>query len=255
MGMANEVTPSFDQEHQAWSALLSECVIIYPDGLATAADYQCFDKQKDNLKSYLSSLSAVSENSFQQFSKAERLAFLINAYNAWTVELILTEWPELESIKDLGSIFRSPWKREFIPLFGETISLDDVEHGMIREKGVYDDPRIHFAVNCASIGCPALLETAYLGSQLEQQLEAQTTRFLKDRTRNRLAEGELQLSPLFKWYRQDFEAGWRESSTLGKFLARYGDALALDDTQVESLESGKLEIDYLNYDWNLNDPP
>lgn len=250
-----EASSLFDQEHLSWSALLSECVVTMRDGLATAADYQCFDERSEQLQLYLNSLSAVSRASFQQFTKAERLAFLINAYNAWTIELILTEWPKLESIKDLGSLFRSPWKREFIPLFGETISLDDVEHGMIRAKGDYDDPRIHFAVNCASIGCPALLETAYVGATLEQQLEAQTARFLRDRTRNRLEAGELELSPLFKWYRQDFEAGWRGSSSLGKFLVRYRGALALEDADVAKLEAGALEIGYLSYDWDLNRPP
>ena len=91
---------------------------------------------------------------------------MINAYNAWTVEFILTKYPDLDSIKDLGSFFNSPWDKEFIPLLGKTVSLNDIEHGLIRGSDRYNDPRIHFAVNCASIGCPALREEAYTGDKL-----------------------------------------------------------------------------------------
>ena len=170
------------------------------------------------------------------------------------MELILTAWPELESIRDLGSLLRSPWKKSFIPLLGETVSLDDIEHGMIREAGVYDEPRIHFAVNCASIGCPALRREAYTADALEAQLEAQTQQFLGDRSRNRLRGDTLEVTSLFKWYRDDFEQGWRGADSVEAFLARYAAALELDEDDRKRLLAGDLDIEHLEYDWSLNVP-
>lgn len=118
-------------------------------------------------------MSRVDQLEFDQWSTRQQLAFLINAYNAWTVELILEKWPDIDSIKDLGGIFSSPWRKEFISLLGEKRSLDNIEHDLIRGSGRYQDPRIHFAVNCASIGCPALRAEAYTGAKINQQLDQQ----------------------------------------------------------------------------------
>lgn len=182
----------------------------------------------------------------------QKLAFLINACNGWTVELILTRYPDLESIKDLGSLFQSPWKKKFFFLLGEKRSLDDIEHGLIRGSGRYNDPRIHFAVNCASIGCPALKNQAYRGDILEEQLEEATRLFLSDKSRNRLRNRELQISSIFKWYREDFERGWRGAITLAQFLALYKDNLGLSKTEADTLIADKLSITFLDYNWNLD---
>jgi hypothetical protein len=241
-------------DERAWDALLSACVAPTGDGGSTTADYGCFSARRGELSAYLDTLSAVSRDNFTRWSDGEQLAFLINAYNAWTVDLILSAWPELESIRDLGSFLRSPWKKSFIPLFGDSYSLDDIEHGMIREPGRYDEPRIHFAVNCASIGCPALRREAYRAARLEEQLEEQTRQFLGDRSRNRLRGTTLELSSLFDWYRSDFERDWRGASSLRDFLALYATALGLNREQVIALRDGTLAIDYLDYDWSLNAP-
>lgn len=164
------------------------------------------------------------------------------------MDLVLDAWPNLESIKDLGSWFRNPWKKSFIPLFGKTVSLDDIEQGMIRAKGVYDEPRIHFAVNCASIGCPALRPEAYSGAGLDAQLADAARRFLSDRTRNRMADGQLEISSIFKWYGDDFDM----VGGLRNFLASEGDALGLTDAQRQSLRERSLPIRFLDYDWRLN---
>lgn len=238
--------------HGPWTKLLQRCVMDTQDGHSTVVDYDCFAHAREELAAYLASLGEVSGTEFEQWSRDARLAFLINAYNAWTVQLILTEWPDLNSIRDLGSLLRSPWKKSFIPLFGDTVSLDDIEHGMIRAPGRYDDPRIHFAVNCASIGCPALRREAYSAERLDAQLEEQTTSFLADRSRNRMENGRLALSPLFDWYQEDFERTWRGSGDRREFLARYADALGLDATQTRRLLQGELRLDYLPYDWSLN---
>jgi hypothetical protein len=148
-------------------------------------------------------------------------------------------------------LLESPWKKRFIPLLGRTRSLDDIEHEMIRPKGVYDEPRIHFAVNCASIGCPALRTEAYTGTRLDAQLADATRRFLADRTRNRLAGGKLEVSNIFKWYGEDFE----RAGGLRAFLAGQSDALGLTDAQHRSLQDGSLEIVFLDYDSRLNAAP
>ncbi len=239
-------------DHSPWTALLQTCVQLTADGHSTAVDYACFANNRNDLDRYLTSLSAVSQSSLESWSRDQQLAFLINAYNAWTVDLILSAWPDLESIRDLGSLLRSPWKKSFIPLLGDTVSLDDIEHGMIREPGRFDEPRIHFAVNCASIGCPALRREAYVAEALEEQLEDQTRRFLADPSRNRLDSDRLQVSSLFKWYGGDFASGWRGAESVEQFLARYADALQLGADQQQQLIRGDLDIEFLDYDWQLN---
>jgi hypothetical protein len=209
-------------------------------------------RERQVLTDYLDRLSKVSREEFDSWTKDGQLAFLINAYNAWTVELILTRYPDLESIKDLGSLFKSPWKKKFIPLLGEKRSLDDIEHGLIRGSGRYNDPRIHFAVNCASIGCPALKNEAYREDILEKQLEEATMLFLSDKSRNKMTEGKLQVSSIFKWYREDFEDGWRGATTLSQFLALFKDSLGLSDTEADELAADNITITFLDYDWKLN---
>lgn len=239
-------------DHSAWDSLLKKYVEPINEGQATAVDYAGFQKQRTELKGYLKSLSDLSPEVFDGLDKHAQLAFLINAYNAWTVEFILTKYPDLKSIKELGSFFRSPWKKEFIPLLGKTRSLDDIEHNLIRGSGRYEDARIHFAVNCASIGCPALRAEAFQGKELDAQLEEQTKLFLSDKSRNRLVKNKLEVSSIFKWYREDFEKGWSSIDSLGSFFALYADSLGLSNEQVLQLQEDDLDIDFLDYDWRLN---
>jgi hypothetical protein len=241
---------SFD--HAAWDVLLACHVVELPGGGATAVDYDGFAQDRAALTAYLAAMSAVSRDVFDAWPAAEQLAFLVNAYNAWTVELILRGGPSIDSIKDLGSLLQSPWRKRFVDLLGETRTLDDVEHGLIRGSGRYGEPRIHFAINCASVGCPALRREAYAAARLDAQLDDATRRFLADRTRNRLEGRVLAVSSIFRWYRDDFATGWRGADSLGGFLALYGDALGLDAAQAEALASGELDIDFLDYDWKLN---
>lgn len=238
-------------DHSSWDALLKKHLIVKQNGAITQVDYAAFAKDRKSLKGYLKYLATIEESAFDQLSQDAQLAMLINLYNAATVELILTGFPEIDSIKDLGSFFQSPWKKDIVSLFGKKISLDDLEHGLIRSER-YQDPRIHFAVNCASIGCPALRAEAYVGEKLQAQLDEQTRLFLSDRTRNRLADGQLEVSSIFKWYREDFEKGWHGFDSLEQFLAEYSDALGLNEQQVIALNKEALEIDFLDYDWRLN---
>lgn len=179
---------SVDHSHAAWSRLLQQHVVVQRGGQASQVRYTGFLAQRSEVQSYLRQLSAVSRSGFDAFSRTQQMAFLINAYNAFTVELILTRYPRLKSIKDLGNFLPSPWKQRWITLLGETVSLDDIEHGMLRKRGVYDDPSIHFAVNCASIGCPMLREEAYVPGRLEAQLDVFSLHGLASRFAHVLAD-------------------------------------------------------------------
>ena len=245
----------FDHQHAAWTALLRKHVRLIRGGQATQVAYAGFKADRAPLKAYLDSLSAVTSATFGAWAKPERQAFLINAYNAFTVELILTKYPDLKSIKDLGSLLSSPWKPKWIALLGAQVSLDDIEHAMLRKRGDYDDPRVHFAVNCASIGCPALREEAFVASRLDAQMDEQTLRFMSDRTRNRYngQRGRLELSKIFDWYGEDFRLGHRGVGSLSAFAARYADQLADAPADRERIRAGGVDIAFTDYDWALND--
>lgn len=244
--------------HESWNTLLNQNVVAINNGHSTAVDYASMKKQYSELKVYLDTLSVVTQSEFDSWEKSKQLAFLINAYNAWTVDLIVTNYPGIDSIKDLGSFFSSPWSKKFVSLLGEKRSLDNLEHDLIRGavdsegKAVYPDHRIHFAVNCASIGCPALREEAYTADKLEQQLEEQTVRFLADSTRNFAKGDTLSVSSIFKWYRVDFEKGYKNTDTLEQFMLQYSAELNLTPDQQKALTNGKMDIEFLDYDWDLN---
>jgi hypothetical protein len=141
----------------------------------------------------------------------------------------------IDSIKDVGSFFSSPWSKEFFTLFGQPASLDYVEHELIRE--MFDEPRIHFAVNCASISCPPLLNEAFVAARLDAQLESAAFNFLNDSAANRLEGDTLYLSKIFDWYEEDFTGGVID------FVAKY---------RPDWVANGQPKLSYTPYDWNLN---
>lgn len=241
-----------DFNHSSWDTLLDKHVTMTNGGKASVVNYAGMQSDKTKLTNYLKATGDVTQSEFNRWNKNEQLAFLINVYNAGTVDLVLTKYPNLKSIKDIGGILGSPWKQEFIPLLGKTRSLDDIEHNLIRGSKRYNDPRIHFAVNCASIGCPALQDEAFTGKRLDTQLEQATSKFLADRSRNRQKSNTLEVSPIFKWYKEDFESNWRGTGDLQGFLGRYSAALGLNSTQTTALKNGKTKISYADYNWNLN---
>jgi hypothetical protein len=246
---------AFDHGHGAWTALLKKHIVLLQGGKASQLRYAGMAADKAALTAYTDSLSAVSASAFAAFGKPQQMAFLINAYNAFTVSLILTRYPDLKSIKDLGSLFSSPWKPKFIALLGTQMSLDNIEHDTLRAPGRFDDPRVHFAVNCASIGCPMLREEAFVADRLEAQLDEQARRFMGDRTRNRYdaASGKLQLSKIFDWYGDDFKKGHQGIASLPAFAARYADLLADTPAGRDKVRAQQAGVEFLDYDWRLND--
>ena len=246
---------AFDHSYKAWDDLLHKHVRYVQDGNASRVDYAGFAQDRALLKAVLDEDSKITKAEFDAWTKAQQQAFLINAYNAFTVELILTKYPDLKSIRDLGGFLGKPWSRKFFRLFGEESYLDFIEHEMLRKEGVYDDPRVHVAVVCASIGCPMLRNEAFVAAQLDAQLDDAMRRFLSDRTRNRYnpQTRKLEVSKIFDWYGKDFERGHKGFTSVKATLARYADQLADKPEDRAAVKGEKADVTFLDYDWSLND--
>ncbi|WP_163133558.1 DUF547 domain-containing protein [Agarivorans sp. Alg241-V36] len=228
---------SFD--HAQWGGLLKEYVHWPVANQESRVDYANFDQQE--LQAYLDKLASISQSEFDAWSNNEQLAFLINAYNAYTVQYILSAYPNITSIRDLGNLFQSPWKKKRFLLFGEKVSLDHIEHDIIRPG--YNNPHIHAAVVCAAISCPPLQSVAFTGEAVEQQLTQAFREFLQsDKNYYDADKNRLYLSSIFKWYKGDFEGG------LNSYLSQYAAELRISPEQVK-----QAKISYLDYDWSLND--
>ncbi len=251
--MSPALGDQFDHTHQGFNRFLSHVVVVSNDGTSNRVDYSVASEEKAILEDYLSVLASVSEEEFLQFGKANQTAFLINAYNAAMIQKILQRYPDIDSVWDFGRIFNHPFKDRFVELFGERMSLDDIEHGRLRGDPALFDPRVHFAVNCASKGCPPLRPAAFNGSSLDAALDEQARIFLSDRTKNGMnpLTNRLVLSPIFDWYTEDFGVPGRQGELA--YLSRYADSLGLDDDAVRALNEGSIKIEWSDYDWALND--
>ncbi len=245
----------FDHTHAAWDALLKKHVRLISGGNASQVDYRSFAADRRLLAEYLKVLSAVTPVEYAAWNKAQQFAFLANAYNAFTVEKILTRYPDLESIRDFGRVFGNPWKDEFFTLLGAERSLDWIEHDTMRAPGVFDDPRVHVAVNCASVGCPMLGRDALVAGRLDTQLDDLFRRFMSDRSRNRYdaQEQNVELSQIFDWYGKDFEQGHQGFASVQDVVARYANQLADTAADRARLRTGTVPIHFIEYDWRLND--
>ncbi|MBT4761083.1 MAG: DUF547 domain-containing protein [Bdellovibrionaceae bacterium] len=234
---------AFDHSHKSFNAILQKYVKIH--GKQSLFDYKSMKHNNSKLPIYLKSISAVNKKEYKKFLKKQKLAFLINAYNGFTIQLILDNYP-VKSIKDIGSFFSSTWKKKFFTFLGKKSHLDNIEHGMIRKQ--FNEPRIHFAVNCASIGCPSLQAKAFTEHNLEELLEAGTKNFLSNKVKNRLNKKnkKLKLSKIFKWYGEDFE---KKFGSIEKFVAKY---MSKDIVDQKAIAQKMFEIDWTDYDWSLN---
>jgi len=219
---------------------------VSPDGLV---DYDAFGSSPD----FQPYLAALSEASLEFLPDSERLAFWINAYNAYTIELI-NRHGERESIRNINKTLglfggKGPWKERLAETAGKAWTLDEIEQEIIRKQ--FSEPRVHFALVCAALGCPPLRNEAYVGESLDRQLDEQARAFLLDSPeKNRVdsEKGVVYLSPIFDWYREDFPAG---SAGLGGFLLRFHPPGAARDL----LQSGQFRVESTDYDWTLNRGP
>ncbi len=212
-------------DHYKWNELLQN--LVDEDG---NVDYKEFYKDQITLSNYLVYLSQNSPD--ESWSKSEALVYYINLYNAATVQLILKNYP-LNSIKDI----ESPWKQPFIKLGEDFVSLGDIEHKYLRK---FNEPRIHFAINCASISCPKLLNEAFTILKLEDQLEKVTIQFING-PKNTITSDRIVLSKIFKWYKKDFIK--TQKLSLQDYIKRYSTVTI----------SPKATIQFMEYDWGLND--
>lgn len=201
-------------------------------------NYQGFKKEEQKLDQYLKMLDEANPD---KLSRNEQLASYINAYNAYTIKLILQHYPGLKSIKDIGGWWKGPWKIKFCKIGGKNYTLDEIEHSILRPR--FKDPRVHFAINCASKGCPPLISEPYQGNILEQQLDASTRAFLNNPEQNRLEGNTLYISKIFKWFRDDFQG-----DVIGFFLKHTQEDLR----KLLLANREQIKIKYLNYDWSLN---
>ena len=239
----------FDHSHAAYTDLLQKHVVVYDEGRRSVVDYAALQADEPALNAYLQDLADVSVDQYRSWSEDQQLAFLINAYNAFTLELIVDHYEsfangERESIRDLGGLFYSAWEREVVELLGKMRTLDWVEHKTIRVY--FDEPRIHAALVCAAMSCPKLRAEAYTASALDTQLDDQMRTFLSDRSLNGIDAQGLYLSRIFDWYEEDF-------GDLRVYMRQYADVLADDKAEREAL-MGDIRIRYTDYNWNLNSP-
>ena len=232
---------AFDHDHKQWDAILKKN--LNSKGFVK---YKAVKANKGPLEAYLKTLKQVKKADYKKWNKQQKMTFLINSYNAFTVKVIVEHYP-LKSIKDIGSLFTNTWKTKFPYLSlleGSILTLDGIEHDTLRKN--FKDYRIHAAVNCASISCPVLRGEAYTAAKLNAQLDEQMQVWLADPSRNKFdsKKGVLHLSKLFDWYEDDF-VKW--GGGVNKVLNKYGPKAAK-----ETLKK-KPDIEYLDYDWNLND--
>lgn len=224
LGFGHRYIPGIKADHSEWSALLSQYV-----NRKGQVNYRGFMKDSTALNDYLEHLgeNAPAEDS----GRNEKLAYYINLYNAATVKLILDHYP-LKSIKDI----KKPWDREWVKVGKATLSLGQIEHDILRKM---KEPRIHFAINCASLSCPKLWNRAFTANELDEQLHMVTRGFVRDNTHNRISRDAVELSKIFKWYKGDFT----EEGSLLEYIAPY----------TEIRPDHYARISYKDYNWSLNE--
>lgn len=210
--------------HASWNVLLQQYVDV--DG---NVDYSSWKKNQTDLDKYIQLLEKTPPANY--WDKNDSLAYFINAYNAVTVKLILDNYP-LKSIRDI----KDPWDSKSLNLPNNRLTLNDIEHKVLRKM---DDPRIHFAINCASASCPQLSNEAFRASKVQKQLEEATVLFINDTSKNQISEKNIGLSKIFLWFSKDFGSKKERIS----FIQKYSQKPFKDNAKIK----------YQEYDWSLNE--
>jgi hypothetical protein len=228
-------------DHAGWDKLLARYLKTDKAGL-NRLDYRRFKAEgQDELHAYLDRLQGVA---VARLSRSEQFAYWVNLYNAKTVDVVLARYP-VGSIRDInisGLFATGPWGKKLLEVEGIDLSLDDVEHKILRP--LWRDPRIHYAVNCASVGCPNLARSAYTGAALEAMLEAAARDYVNSPRGVSVKNGVATVSRIYSWYVEDF--GGNEAGVLAHLRRHAAPALA---QQLRSIA----RIGGYDYDWRLND--
>ena len=220
--------------HEIWDGLVKKHVTV--EGVV---DYAGFQKDSVQFNEYIKLISSAHPND-TNWNRNERLAYWINAYNAFTVQVVMRNYPT-EGIKEIKKgipFVNTVWDIKFIKIEGKTYDLNNLEHGIVRPR--FKEPRIHFALNCASIACPKLRNEAFTPERLDEQLTDQTRYFLSNPIKNNIGSEKSEISKIFQWYGVDFRKG---DNTVRKFIDKYSDVKITADTK----------ISHKKYDWRLND--
>ncbi len=219
--------------HEIWNGLLNKHV-----DKEGGVNYQAFLADSLELNRY-TALLEKNHPTDKLWSREEQLAYWINAYNAFTIQLIIENYP-LESIRDLGGkipFVNSPWDIQFIAIEGMEYDLNHIEHNILRRD--YEEPRIHFAINCASASCPRLLNEAYTAERLEDQLQMMAIDFINDSSKNMISEDAVEISKIFSWFKGDFTKGGSVVDYLNKYAS-----IKINEKAI---------VSHHPYDWSLND--
>ena len=233
---------NIEVDHQLWQSLLSRFVRESADGINRVA-YREFDEAaKLELSNYLEAMSRIAPT---QLNQNEQLAYWINLYNAQTIQVVL-DHPKKKSILSMGPFFAfGPWDEPYLTIEGKPVTLNDIEHRILRP--IWQDHRLHYVLNCASIGCPNLNRHAYQAELIDQQLAGAQVNFLRHPRAVTLTDsGKLQVTSLFDWYLIDFA---QDISGLLAYLAAQRPDLAANLSAL--VDEGDPKIDYV-YDWDLN---
>lgn len=229
-------------DHMAWSAFLARYVTTDAAGVNRVAYARVTAADRAELRRYIERLSHVP---ISRYRRPEQLAYWINLYNALTVQVVLDHYP-VASIRDIdispGLFADGPWGADLVTVEGQALSLNDIEHRILRP--IWRDPRIHYAVNCASVGCPNLARRAYTAGTLDTMLDAAARGYVNSPRGVRIGEDGLIVSSLYVWFEDDF--GGSEAAVIDH-LRRYADA------PLRTALRGRTEIDGHAYDWSLND--
>jgi hypothetical protein len=192
-------------------------------------NYAAIKKDKETLSTYITNLNSNAPN--DTWSKNDKFAYYMNAYNAMTIDLIISNYPT-KSIKDI----KDPWEQHNWKLDGKSVSLNEIEHEILRKM---NDPRIHIGINCASFSCPPLLNEAFTAEKVQQQLEKLAIQFVNDPKRNKITKDRVEVSKIFRWFKGDFT----KNGDLIDFLNKYSNIAIDEDARVR----------YMDYNWELNE--
>ncbi len=235
---------AYDHTYKSYNEILKQVVAV--KGHQSFVDYTQLKLDTGKLDEFIDGIEYIGKDEFDSWSREQQMAFLINAYNAFTIQLILTKYP-VDSIKAYGGlIVNSPWEKEFFTLFGKKSTLNHIEHDLLRK--IYKEPRLHFVLVCAAKSCPPLRDEAYIPGKLEHQLSKATINFMRDPERNRfdVDRNKIEISKIFKWYKKDFTSS---AGSINAYVAPF----MTDDVDIRTLIANKeTKIKYLDYDWSLN---
>jgi hypothetical protein len=262
-GLEEVKTDSFDHSYATYNSLLNRYVIN------ARVNYEGFINSRAEFETFLRALGSVDEDVFESWTEEQRLAFWINAYNAFTIKAIIDHYPIKRSFTLVG-IFYAPsdsilqikgvWTKLQFRALGNMVTLDEIEHQILRKK--FNEPRIHMAINCASISCPDLRNEAYTPEKLEEQLADASTNFVNNPDKGVYVNeqsGKVKLSKIFKWFGDDFINNYGSKKLFNNYSLKENAVLNFTSEYIESEEvkeylmNNKLKIGYLGYDWHLNE--